>query len=67
MYDYGRKPVVAIIYKNNRPLRTYDSITQACKQLGLDRASVQRCLSGEYNHTHGFTFRYADKRKGVMN
>lgn len=58
MWNYNRKPIKAIIYKTNKPLKTYDSVTQACKQLGLDRASVQRCLSGEYNHTHGYTFMY---------
>ena len=56
--NYVRKPVIAIDYKTNKRLKIFDSVKDASNELGLDRASVHRCLSGEYNHTHGYTFMY---------
>lgn len=57
---YGRKPVIAIDYKTNKRLKEYESVCAACKDLGLkDRSAVFKCLSGAYNHTHGYTFIYA--------
>lgn len=58
MGKYGRKPIIAIDFKTNKRLGEYESVYDACRQLKLDRASVHRCLSGEYNHTHGITFMY---------
>ena len=58
MGKYGRKPIVAIDFKTNTRLGEYESVKDVCRQLHLDRASVHRCLSGEYNHTHGYTFMY---------
>ena len=58
MWNYNRKSIVAIDYKANKVIKQFDSVKQASTELHLDRASVHRCLSGEYNHTHGYTFMY---------
>lgn len=54
------RPVIAIDYKSNKRLGRYDSVKKASQELKLDRASVHRTLSGEYNHTHGYTFIYEE-------
>ena len=45
-----------ICHENNK---TYNSITEACKDLGIKRGSyISRVLSKERTHTHGFTFSF---------
>lgn len=59
-----RKQKVAIrvhlLDENDAVLKTYDSFTDAGKDLGLPSGAVSRVCSGEYKQTHGYKFRYAD-------
>lgn len=64
MGKFGRKKILAIDYKTNKRIKEFDSITLAAKELNLDRSSIQRCLAGEYYHTHGYTFRYLEENYG---
>lgn len=54
-----RKPIYAFDKKGNK--NWFESITEACKALNLDNASVSACLSGRYKTHKGYSFKLANK------
>lgn len=53
-----------VVMKNGITIGEYQSIREMCRDMGFDRRSVQRTMSGRYAHHHGYTFReYETSRK----
>ena len=53
--DNGMKKTINV-FKDGLLVNTFISIRELCRNLKLDRRSVQRTLNGEYSNHHGFTF-----------
>lgn len=43
--------------------KSFDSITEACLDLGLKIPSVVKCLKGKSNTHYGYTFKYTEKNQ----
>lgn len=50
----------AVYCKNNK--KTYDSITEAAKELGLSTSFICRVLKGKLKHAKGYVFEYIGDR-----
>lgn len=44
------------VFKNGKLVNTFASIRELCREMKLDRKSVQRTINGQYSNHHGFTF-----------
>ena len=55
--DNGLKKKINLI-KDGTVINTFPSIREMCRELNLDRRSVQRTIDGKYKHHHGYNFQY---------
>ena len=44
------------VIKDGIVINTFNSIREVCRELNLDRRSVQRTIVGKYKHHHGYNF-----------
>ena len=61
-HDNHKKRRVTQFDLNYNKIRTWDSITKACKELfnSSDISSICKCCSGEIQSAHGYKWKYAD-------
>ena len=48
------------VISSNGEVKNYSSINQACKDLGLHRSSISKCLEGKQKQTKGYTIERGD-------
>ena len=51
---------ICLIDENNNVLKEYNTLTDACKDYGLDCGGVCRCCQGKQKTCGGYRWRYAD-------
>ena len=49
-----------IVYKGSEYIGEFPSANKASEALGLGSRNIYYCLSGRFNSTHGYSFRYAE-------
>lgn len=54
------KRKICLIDENGNVIKRYNTITDACKEYGLDHGGVTKCCQGKYKTCGGYRWRYAD-------
>jgi hypothetical protein len=63
----GRNNEITYYTKDDKPLGTYKSITEASNQLAIPRGTIKHSLYGQVTHMrNGHYFRYAKQRDNTV-
>ena len=57
----GHKPTKKVlVYKNDKFIKEYKSLSECARQINLDKGNIQKVCKGIYKQHKGYVFKYKD-------